>query len=163
VYSDRKNPPGDGRQGLDQELGPDDRMSHAGAEADPDIVNQRGPIAVEGIWGVRLLAPDCAQQERRGHEGQEVEDDRQRSCDGLHQDPTQSRPDDLGDRFSGLQLRVALDETVLADECRQVGVICNLKQGGGGPTKRGDKIELSYAQSPQPHHQWQGQRQARAD
>jgi hypothetical protein len=153
----------EGRQGLDQELGPDERMPDAGAEADADVVDQRVTRAYAIARSGRLLATDRSQQDRGSQEGQRVEDNRQGRRDGLDQDPAQSRPDDLGDGLGGLELRVPLDEAVLADERRQVGVVRDLEQCGRRAAEAGHEVELRHAQSPQPGRQRHGQQQAGAD
>ena len=145
----------DRRVRLDQELRPDQGVEDAGAEADAEVVEQGRPVA---LVGGRLGVLDPGEEEGRGQERQRVEDDRRGGRDRLHEQPAQAGPDDLGDGLGRLELRVPLDESVLADQGGQIRPVGDLEERRGRPRQRRHDIELAHAQAAQPGRKRDGEK-----
>ena len=119
------------------------------AQAPGNLLAHRGPWT--GRFVVRfdrwLGAPDPEDEDRREHEAQRIEEDRDRGLQDPDEDAGRARAEDLGRRAGDLQLRVALDKLVAIDDRWQVALVGDIEEDGQAAGHEPDDVQLPDCQS----------------
>src|SRR4051794_4307714 len=106
-----------------------------------------GPVGRRGRW--RLRAPDRQEQHGRDDIGHGIDEDRDGPRQRLDEETADPESDELRDGAAGGQGAVRLDESVLLDDRRQVGVVrCVEERREDGGQDRDDE-ELQEAEGAQ--------------